>query len=190
LQATDTQKDGKSSKELEREKYEQIWNVEIYSKTSPAFHKFFDEVKSVINPGDKVVEFGCGTGYGLAEIAKTHEVLGIDIANNCLSANVPFKQACIWEPMTDRGDVGFCVDVMEHIPTDKIEQTFKEIMECVPRCLFIPCLLDDRLGHKHIGEALHLTIKPAEWWLAVAAQFGTVEHLYSNIRATHFILHR
>jgi SAM-dependent methyltransferase len=167
-----------------------MWDVEVYSKTSPAFHRFFSEVIEVVNPGDRVIEFGCGTGVGLAEIAKTNEVLGIDIADNCLTVDVPFKQACIWEPMNVSGDVGFCVDVMEHLPPERVESAFKEIMECVPRCLFVPCLLDDHLGPKHIGKALHLTIKPPEWWRKTASKYGTVKNFHSDVRAAHFVLNR
>jgi hypothetical protein len=182
--------DGRSSKELEAAKYKEIWDVEVYSKNSPAFHRFFDEVLAVVVPGDKVIEFGCGTGVGLAEIGKTNEVLGVDIAGNCLAADVPFMQACLWEPMSARGDSGFCVDVMEHIPTDRVDDVFKEIMACVPRCLFIVCLLDDQLGRKHIGKALHLTIRPAEWWRETASRFGAVSEYFSDVRRVHFILDR
>lgn len=165
-----------------------MWDVDIYSKTSPAFHRFFDEVKAIVNPGDRVIEFGCGTGVGLAEIAKTNDVLGIDIAYNCLTADVPFKQACLWEPMNVSGDVGFCVDVMEHIPPEKVEAVFEQIMACVPRCLFIACLLDDHLGYKHIGKALHLTLESPDWWRKTAAKYGTVKNFHSNVRAAHFML--
>ena len=179
-----------SCRELEKAKYEQIWGVAIYSKNSPAYHRFFDDVKAAINPGDKVIEFGCGTGVGLAELAKTHEVLGIDIAANCLTVDVPFKQACLWDELNVTGDVGFCVDVMEHIPTHKVDAVFAEIMKCVPRCLFIPCLLPDSLGEKHVKKPLHLTVKPAQWWRETAAKFGTVKGFKSDARRATFVLER
>ena len=176
-----------STKELEQSKYERMWAHNNYRNNSPAYHEFFDEITAIIKPGDSVIEFGCGTAFGLAEIGKTHEVLGIDIARNCLSVDVPFEQACIWEPMAARADVGFCVDVMEHIPTDKVEDVIREIMQCVPKCLFIAALFHDNMG-KLIGETLHLTVKPAEWWHEIAAKYGKVSNIHGDWRATHFTL--
>jgi SAM-dependent methyltransferase len=167
-----------------------MWRVDQYRKTSPAYHRFFDEVKAIVSPDDYVIEFGCGTGVGLAEIAKTNEVLGIDIADGCLSVDVPFLQACIWEPMHVTGDVGFCVDVMEHLPTDKVVDAIHEIMRCVPKCLFIACKKDDYLGPRHIGKELHLTLKGDDWWIEQAGKIGRVTWWASDVRAVHFILER
>ena len=188
MQAQSKGNDDPGCTELEKRKYEEMWAVDIYSKTSPAYHRFFDQVTGIVEPGDKVIEFGCGTGIGLNEIAKTNDVLGIDIAHNCLKYDLPFKQACLWEPMDVAGDVGFCVDVMEHIPPQKIDDTFSEIMACVPKCLFIACLLDDHLGMKHINQPLHLTLRSPDWWLDAAKKYGKVTHLFTDVRAVHFVI--
>lgn len=179
-----------SCKDVEKAKYERIWEVEEYSESSPAYHRFFDDIQNAVKGHESVIEFGCGSGLALAELAKSHVILGVDIADNCLSVDVPFVQACLWEPMNVQAEVGYCVDVMEHIPTDKVEAVFKEIMACVSKCLFIPCLLPDRLGEKHLGEPLHLTVKPAEWWLSTAAKFGKVNHIRTTGRAVFFVVER
>jgi len=180
-----------NQKEEEKNKYEHMWGKDEYRKCSPAFHRFFDDVKSVINEGDSIIEFGCGSGVGLGELAKSHEVIGIDIAKNCLNKDVkvPFVEACLWEPMNVKADVGFCVDVMEHIPPEKVYDTFKEIMECVPKCLFIICKLQDSNRTKRIHPTLHLTVEGDKFWLKEAEKHGKVTKIIrSTGRAIHFIL--
>jgi len=175
---------------VERDKYEQMWQGDKYRQKSPAFHRFFDEIKSYVKGSGKVIEFGCGQGLALEALSKDHEVLGIDIAQNCLTVDVPFKRACLWEPMNVVGDVGFCVDVMEHIPPEYVSQTFEEILNCVPKCFFIACILPDSNGQRHIGQSLHLTVEDHNWWNAEAKKHGKVTSFRTTHRASHFGLSR
>ena len=179
-------------KNEEKEKYEYMWKQDSYRENSPAFHRFFDSVKSVIDRGDSIIEFGCGTGVGLAELGKTHDVTGVDIAKNCLSegVNIPFVEACLWDPINLTADVGFCVDVMEHIPTERVSATFREIMKCVPKCLFIVCKQLDSNSRNDTGPKLHLTVKKDNWWINEASKYGKVKVLKTDGVRIQFIIQK
>ena len=179
--------------EVERRKYQKAWSIDQYSVTSPAYHRFFDQIKKFISPGEKIIDFGCGTGLILGELAKSHEVLGVDIADNCLKVDVPFKQACLWNPIGVSGDMGVSVDVMEHIPTSKVDAVMYEIMQCVPKCFFMACMLPDTETTKKtygVGSPLHLTVRKADWWRAKAKGHGNVTHFSSDTRSAIFVIER
>lgn len=180
-----------SLEEVERRKYERVWGIDGYAKTSPAFHRYFDVVLRETEKFNSVIEFGCGAGYALDWIKRERkvDVLGVDIASNCLRVDVPFLKANIWEPMPCSAEVGYCVDVLEHIPTEKVEQTIQCIMECVPRCLFIACMLPDNGKHTG-GEPLHLTVKNQAWWKNKAMRNGKLESFRSDARSSIFVLTR
>ena len=180
-----------SLEDVERAKYERVWAIEKYARTSPAYHRYFSEVKRVVGKSQKVIEFGCGAGYALKYFEDLgHEVLGVDIAENCLRVDVPFKQACLWHPMDVSGDVGFCVDVLEHIPTSKVKDTIGQIMQCVPKCLFIACMLPDSIGSRQeFGkDTLHLTVRSASWWRNLAKECGEVVDFSDDKRSAIFTL--
>jgi 2-polyprenyl-3-methyl-5-hydroxy-6-metoxy-1,4-benzoquinol methylase len=175
---------------MERAKYERTWLNDSYRKTSPAFHRFFDQIRRFIAPGDRIIDFGCGSGLILEELAENHSVLGVDIAENCLSVDVPFKQACLWEPIGVEGDMGVCVDVLEHIPPEKVSDVIREIMACVPRCFFMACMLPDSRTQKGAKgyERLHLTVQGPDEWRAEADKHGTVTHFESDQRSSIFVI--
>jgi 2-polyprenyl-3-methyl-5-hydroxy-6-metoxy-1,4-benzoquinol methylase len=119
--------------------------------------------------GESVTDFGCGTGRA-ARVFQRHglRVLAVDHAANCLDKGipVPLEIACLWDlpphPVTDHG---FCADVMEHVPPEHVEATLAGIARRVSRAAFFKIsTVPDGCG-KLIGETLHLTVRPAGWWL-------------------------
>ena len=62
------------------------------------------------------------------------------------------------------GDVGFCTDVMEHIPPDDVETVLRNIMASTPRAFFQISTVEDVFG-KTIGQPLHLSVHPHAWWM-------------------------
>ena len=82
---------------------------------------------SVIKPGDKVVEVGCGTGRFLKAVGEkipTLELTGVDISTHLLSQLPPhvvrFEGSLECTPSKDNNfDVVFSVEAMEHSPNWK-----------------------------------------------------------------------
>ena len=52
---------------------------------------------------------------------------------------------------------------MEHIEPEKVDQTVKNIMAACDSCFFQISTVPDSMGSL-VGHALHLTVKPHDWW--------------------------
>lgn len=162
---------------LEREKYERVWAFSKYREYSPGEQLVEKSVTDLgMKPGDTIIDFGCGSGRAAQKFSDLgFGVLAIDHAKNCLDENVgvSFIQENLWDmPSWLRSQWGFCTDVMEHIPEEKVERVLQTIHETVTQGVFFQIHLGpDSSGLRLIGEPLHLTIKPADWWLDLLKEF-------------------
>lgn len=177
-----------SLREQERDKYEKMWGFEQYRKNSPGERLVDDAIARMKMKGGTVLDFGCGTGRAAQAFAdKGFTVAGIDIADNCLDEGIeiPLFVQCLWEPFGLSGDYGFCTDVMEHIPPEKVDAVLQNIACSVDRCYFQIATFHDGMG-KLIGDTLHLTVKSAPWWrdkLAEHFHFVTIERRNGGVVA-------
>lgn len=159
----------------EPEKYRRVWAHSEYGRHSPAI-RMIEEIVSHIQFDKHVIDFGCGGGTATAElIERGWSATGVDFASNALSESIPFVEANLWSLPADlRGDVGICIDVMEHIPPEKVDAVLSCIAKAVPKCVFSICYLPDAMGVL-IGETLHLSVHPESWWLnKLSEHFKTV----------------
>lgn len=161
----------------EREKYEAIWRVPDYRYSSPGErHAALALSEFPWQDGDTLMDFGCGSGRAAGRMDGRHgdgtlRVWGCDIAHNCLDAGIApggrFRTACLWDlpadfPVTDWGT---CFDVMEHIPTERVDDVLRGIWDHVRKGVFFSiCLVDDSFGPKFLNKPLHLTVMPVTWW--------------------------
>jgi hypothetical protein len=164
----------------EAEKYQMMWDRDAYRTVSPG-ELVSDLAIEIcgITSNNTVIDFGCGTGRGGKAIhAKTGaQVTLVDFAANCRdTGDLNFIVADLTKPMTLEADIGYCTDVMEHIPTKDVAVVIENIMCCVDRAFFQISLIPDNMGAL-IGEPLHLSVFPVEWWLQ---QFSAWEVLWSQ----------
>ena len=152
----------------EADKYEAMWSHDAYRLWSPGEHAAdtFVNLTGITNK-NRVIDFGCGTGRGGDRIAQLVgcEVVQLDFAPNCRDVGIelPFFMADLAAPLVVQGDIGYCTDVMEHIPTHQVEDVIRNVMGCVKTCFFQICLLPDHMGAL-IGHSLHLSVYPVDWW--------------------------
>lgn len=170
-------------KAVEARKYSNMWAFDEYRKYAPGEEYVETFLLKVGARSGSLIDFGTGTGRA-AQKLKDHgfDVLGIDHAANCLDehVNIDLMIGCLWNLPDLDADYGFCTDVMEHIPTEKVNDVLLNISCSVEKCFFAIHTDHDVMGSL-IEDTLHLTVKPAEWWeLELKKHFAIVERLPSK----------
>lgn len=152
--------------QTEREKYERIWKLKSYRDSSPGERLVSLACEHFGKEPASIIDFGCGTGRAsLQFLDRGYGAVGVDIADNCLDEEarrrLPFVEATLWELPPLRGQFGFCVDVMEHIPEDHVHSSLLEMWVAVEDSLFFRIATEPHMFH---GEELHPTIFTREEW--------------------------
>lgn len=182
----------------EKEKYDKLWNsFPDYRQNSAAdllTPVFIDFFKDQMQPGDSVIDFGCGTGRAATPLLKKNlKVSLIDFCENCLDSDIflltldfghslRFTQACLWDlPSTlEKAEWMICLDVLEHIPEEKVDRTLMQMASHMKKGgLLSIALFDDHHG-KDISETLHVCVKTRQWWQEkVARHFSITKEFFS-----------
>lgn len=168
----------------EQEKYQTLWDGDDYRAFSPgeqAVELFVALAKP--RPDDVIIDYGCGSGKAAAKIAQFARVKAVDFADNCLDSDVrgalgdrlEFIQHDLTVKPEFRGRFAFCTDVMEHIPTEDVDTVLRNIVHSVKHAFFQISNVPDHFGAT-IGEELHLTVKPFEWWRDKFVELGCNIH--------------
>ena len=157
------------SEASERSKYTRMWKEDDYRFSSPGEGLVRTAIKELgMVPPESVIDFGCGTGRAARRFKnRGFKELGIDIAPNSLDFDIgiEFREACLWSlPPFIVADWGFCCDVMEHIPPDKIDAVFKRIRAACTKGAFFQIAFGYEDWGDRIGEVLHLTVQSQDWW--------------------------
>jgi hypothetical protein len=169
----------------ETHKYNQMWNIDNYRKVAPGEFMVENAIEKLgLTTDDKIIDFGVGTGRGAKKFQdKGFSITGVDLSINCLDkdVNVPLCIASLWNlPENLTCDYGYCTDVMEHIPTDKVEDVILGISKaCKKGVYFQICLTEDHMG-AYIDDHLHLTVKPSEWWVDILSKYFTIKGMHEE----------
>jgi SAM-dependent methyltransferase len=148
--------------------YQDMWKERSYRERSPGM-RFLSQSLDAIKPAKdkKIIDLGCGTGRVCAELRRLgyQDVTGLDIAYNACTEFVgPFIESCLWEwESAQEFDLALCFDVMEHIPTERVEQTIASIYKNCRAAYFQVANFVCHEGDK-FGYHLHPTVKPLQWW--------------------------
>lgn len=124
----------------EMEKWSGLWRTREYrAKECPAGDQVRSAIESLgIKETDSIIDFGCGRGKALQAFhdGGFESVVGLDIASNALdehvAAHYPLIRACLWNlPDCLYAGYGYCVDVIEHIPAEKVTSVLEGIKASV-----------------------------------------------------------
>ena len=61
-------------------------------------------------------------------------------------------------------DMTICVDVLEHVEPDKIDNVLSHIQEKTNKLCFLSICVVESYGEFNDGTNLHILVKPVEWW--------------------------
>lgn len=161
----------------EADKYRRMWDVDDYRKGSPGYRALPQILEHLpIAKSDVVGDFGCGSGRAALAMREAGcRVRMVDIAENCLNDDVraallpgflDFETGCLWSlPETfEPVDWAICCDVLEHIPESHVDAVLDALAANMRKGGFLAIsTINDGFGQR-IGETLHLTVKPVEWW--------------------------
>jgi ubiquinone/menaquinone biosynthesis C-methylase UbiE len=143
--------------ESEKEKYKMIWARKDY--TSQSAVPYAEYLKDKV--GGMVLEIGCGKGISLDILNKERGIccVGSDIVINGYKGGAGVTEAPAWDlPYAkDSFDYTFSTDVLEHIPTNMIGPTLREINRVTRNKTF------HQIATFHMGIE-HLTVESIEWW--------------------------
>lgn len=177
-----------SLSEREYKKYETVWKtLPEYRENSAADYlvpEFLLHFQSRLNKDQTIIDFGCGTARTAPLLAQAHlKVTLVDICVDSLDPEIflqtfhskpayAFFQESLWE-LSDKvqsADWFVCFDVMEHLPEEKIETVLEGFAKRMKRGGAFSIGLCEDLSGKLINETLHLTVKPATWWIKQIGQ--------------------
>lgn len=162
----------------EREKYETVWAHDKYRKHAPGEGMVPDAIDLLgMKPGDSVIDFGCGCGRASQAFNdKGFKLTAVDFAANCLDPDVSvnFIQACLWDLPDIKADFGYCTDVMEHIPTEKVGDVLSGIADRCQAAFFNIATRPDVMGNL-IGRKLHMTVMQGDGW------YRLLQHYWENV---------
>jgi 2-polyprenyl-3-methyl-5-hydroxy-6-metoxy-1,4-benzoquinol methylase len=156
----------------EREKYQEAWSLDVYTKTSPgadALPLFLDMAGPL--HGAKVLDAGCGEGKGTdALIAAGFLVTACDFVVDAYKSTAPFYEWVLWERPSNlrlldgQFDYIYCCDVLEHIPTALTGLVITRLVDLAERGVFLTISnVQDVMG-LWVGTPLHQTVQPFVWW--------------------------
>ena len=187
--------------EKERQKYERLWgSFPEYGESydTPLANILLKYFGSRVCEGDSIIDFGCGSGRtAVVWLAANLKVRLVDFCDNSLSPDifllsvgpnpkVSFYQECLWSlpDSLKPADWFSCFDVLEHIPESKVEVVLKAISIRMRKGGLMSIALREDVWGKEIGEKLHLTVRPYEWWKErVSRYFSIHPDLYRHTNA-------
>jgi hypothetical protein len=179
----------------ERDKYVQMWRIDAYRAFSPGEVSADAFLALMQVEGDgPVIDFGCGTGRGGLSLARAGlDVMLTDFVSSARDQEalaLPFLEWDLSRPCPLRAPYGYCCDVMEHIPPYQVEDVISSIMASAETVFFQISTVPDAFGAL-IGQSLHLTVKPHEWWLGLFTYMGySVQRAENLDNASRFIVKR
>lgn len=167
---------------VEREKYNEMWQVPAYATFSPGasyVDLFLDMAQPA--PAASIVDLGCGTGRaGVALRERGYAVTLCDLTRTGLvedARGLPFVTACMWNDLAQPvgfADWVYCCDVMEHVPTEYTMLAITRMLAIARKGVFLSICTEHDTWGTWIGQTLHQTVRPFTWWRDRLREAGTL----------------
>lgn len=148
----------------EQEKYRRFRALKRKPPGSPGLRLAPRAWKMFGRPAEgSLVDYGCGECAAVDWFRrKGLDVTGVDL----VAVRSDVVEACLWSmgPEVPEADYAFSADVLEHLPPDRIHAALRGIREKTRQAGVFQIATRPDTSGKLIGETLHLTVRPGEWW--------------------------
>lgn len=143
----------------------------------------FRLAKSMDQPS--LIDFGFGTGEAMDFFAnKGFPVAGVDVSSYATQQQREKGRTVYNTTLDDLSmfsdnsfALGFCNDVIEHIPESLITHSLDEMVRVSKEYLLVSVCPTPSHHLSLDGENLHLTVKPTNWWEQTFQSYGTVQRI-------------
>ena len=121
---------------------------------------YLPEIGTLIRDGSlkSVLDYGCGK----AELHATHslaEMWRLDVLDKYDPGVVELS-----EPPSATYDLVFCIDVMEHIEPDDVDEVLRHIHSLTKKVAFFSISIRPASKTLPDGTNAHKTVRPEKWW--------------------------
>lgn len=177
----------------EAEKYAAMWDRPEYRTRSPG-----EEVLGVFlahakpQTTDLVADLGCGTGRASVVLSEFCDVVLVDFTENSRdkeAQELPFVKADLRQPIPVKADFAYCCDVLEHIEPDQVDNVLHNVFAVAKKVFLQISLVEDALGFL-IGQPLHLSVHPFDWWKDKLEAYGKIRYWSDRGATAIFYLER
>lgn len=143
------------------------------------------KLKKEYSEDPSLIDFGFGTGNSMDFFEKKGlNVSGTEI-NSYSIENQRKKGRKVYHTSLDdlsmlknnQFNIGFCNDVIEHVPTNLVDKSLEEMTRICSDYLFISVCPNPSHHLSLDGENLHLTVRPKEWWEKKFENYGDVKRI-------------
>ena len=169
---------------IEDKKYSGLWKNGYKDANWKKLANEALKMKSLYkNPS--LIDFGLGNGNALDFFeGKDFHVEGVDISSYAVEAQRKSGRKVYHASLdnlsmikNNQFSVGFCNDVLEHMPEELVAASIKEMSRVCLDYLFISVCPKPSHHLSLEGENLHLTVRPEHWWSEQFSNFGEVKRL-------------
>jgi SAM-dependent methyltransferase len=183
-------------KTKQQSKYERLWAIDKYREGCPgegAVSEFLAQTNMPKNAD--CIDFGCGTGRGGLMLAMLNQAIVtlVDFAENALDEDIcdiieaqPDRLKWVQADLSDHIPIiatyGYCVNVLEHLPPEEVDNAIRNMMQAANHIFFQIMTVPDDTKYDGIKSPLHLTVQPYEWWIKKFRNLGAVVHWSQNYK--------
>lgn len=105
-----------------------------------------------------MIDYGCGQAYG----HQKHRFANIWRLEPIKLFDPGYPEYS--EKPTEPADMVICIDVLEHVPEELLEEVLDDINFLAKKIVFLTISTRPASKRTIDGKNAHLTVKPKEWW--------------------------
>lgn len=169
----------------EDKKYSDLWQDGYGNANWQRLANVVARVAESYNEKPYIIDFGFGSGYAMDFFeGRGLCVEGTDISSFAVETQKKKGRRAYHRSLDNLGllednqyNIGFCNDVIEHVPEELVVPSLEEMTRVCSDYLFLSVCPTPSHHLSLEGENLHLTVRPESWWEEKFQKYGSVERI-------------